>query len=652
MPRINANGSQMHTNYQLDGNTNTEKDRAGLRLLPVSEVLVREVKVVTNGFAPEFGQTTGMVYNAITPSGTNDLHGSASFRFKRNPFSTEPFFLAAAARASPTPRPTTSPPRSAARSRRTAALLRRVRVRRSQPGHRRTGHHRDAGQRRGARHHAAVRAASSPRTRRSTSLFGKTDYQFSPANRSRSATSCSRTSPPSNIGGGLDDDRSRDRLHRSHGLGVGAAGLDARLEHAERAARAVRAAASVPHAGHLGRRSGDHRVGRRRVRRRAARRRQLDRLRLQAGHHPGHRQPELDSRHARASKPASTRSSSPTTASGAICSSIPSRRSRRTSRRRAARIRSATPSLQQLFGNTGGRLQLGLLRAVRRRTTGRSTPQMKVLYGLRYDLFDVPSARPFAANPYSQDFTIDKNNFGPRAGVSWAVDSSARTVLRASTGLMYEPPLLDFYDNAILNNGDPASFTVSVAGHQRGRAAVPGQPGERAGRLRPAAAEHHRGRSRLQDAVGVAEQRADRARAQQRPRRLGRLRQLDRPQPAGADRRQPDPDGRDAARRPADLLDRGQRGDARRSDLQPGQHVPVDRRVDLQRVHRDDDQADDARVAGAGDLHAGARRGQRAAHRHLRRRQRRRPRVGSVEPRSRQGRDAVQPDAHVLAVRR
>ena len=42
MPRINANGTQMHTNYQIDGNTNTEKDRAGLRLLPVSEVMVRK----------------------------------------------------------------------------------------------------------------------------------------------------------------------------------------------------------------------------------------------------------------------------------------------------------------------------------------------------------------------------------------------------------------------------------------------------------------------------------------------------------------------------------------------------------------------------------------------------------------------------------
>src|SRR4051794_22483386 len=96
VPRINANGSQMHTNYQLDGNTNTEKDRAGLRMLPVSEVLVREVKVITNGFAPEFGQTTGMVYNAVTPSGTNLVHGSGSFRFKRNPMSSSPFFFSAA----------------------------------------------------------------------------------------------------------------------------------------------------------------------------------------------------------------------------------------------------------------------------------------------------------------------------------------------------------------------------------------------------------------------------------------------------------------------------------------------------------------------------------------------------------------------------
>src|SRR5436190_19146082 len=93
VPRLSANGTLMRINYQIDGNTNTEKDRAGLRLLPMSEVMIREVKVVTSGYAPEFGQTMGMVYNAITPSGTNQIHGDASYLFRRKPFSAFPFFF-------------------------------------------------------------------------------------------------------------------------------------------------------------------------------------------------------------------------------------------------------------------------------------------------------------------------------------------------------------------------------------------------------------------------------------------------------------------------------------------------------------------------------------------------------------------------------
>ena len=91
VPRLAANGTLMRINYQVDGNTNTEKDRAGLRLLPLSEVMVSEVKVVTAGYAPEFGQTMGLVYNAITPSGTNQTHGDASYLFRRKSFSAFPF---------------------------------------------------------------------------------------------------------------------------------------------------------------------------------------------------------------------------------------------------------------------------------------------------------------------------------------------------------------------------------------------------------------------------------------------------------------------------------------------------------------------------------------------------------------------------------
>src|SRR5439155_9063392 len=93
VPRLAANGAAMRINYQIDGNTTTEKDRAGLRLLPMSEVMIQEVKVVTTGFAPEFGQTMGMVYNAVTPSGTNTFKGEASYLFRRKSFSAFPFFF-------------------------------------------------------------------------------------------------------------------------------------------------------------------------------------------------------------------------------------------------------------------------------------------------------------------------------------------------------------------------------------------------------------------------------------------------------------------------------------------------------------------------------------------------------------------------------
>src|SRR5262245_63265592 len=40
-------------------------------------------------------------------------------------------------------------------------------------------------------------------------------------------------------------------------------------------------------------------------------------------------------------------------------------------------------------------------------------------------------------------------------------------------GLMYDPALIDFYDNAILGNGDPRAYTVTVAGTAAGAPAFP-----------------------------------------------------------------------------------------------------------------------------------------------------------------------------------
>ena len=93
VPRFAVNGQPERINYQIDGNTNTQKDRAGLRLMPMSEVMIREVQVVSSGYAPEFGQTTGMVYNAVTPSGTNVTRGDVGYRFRLKKWSAFPFFF-------------------------------------------------------------------------------------------------------------------------------------------------------------------------------------------------------------------------------------------------------------------------------------------------------------------------------------------------------------------------------------------------------------------------------------------------------------------------------------------------------------------------------------------------------------------------------
>ena len=118
-------------------------------------------------------------------------------------------------------------------------------------------------------------------------------------------------------------------------------------------------------------------------------------------------------------------------------------------------------------------------------------------------------------NAYSQDFRIDKNNFGPRAGVSWSLDRQARTVVRASVGMMYEPPLLDFYDNAILSNGDPEELQRrSAAGDRAGRARVSGEPGAPAAGFVLPKQSINAVDPRIHDAVRLAEQRPGRARAQ------------------------------------------------------------------------------------------------------------------------------------------
>ena len=471
VPRINANGSQMHTNYQLDGNTNTEKDRAGLRLLPISEVLVREVKVVTNGFAPEFGQTTGMVYNAITQSGTNKFSGSASYRFKRNSMSTAPFFLAAGVRKPDTEADDATATLGGPIARDKAFFFGAYEyVNRSLI----TGGQVISVKPADATALGITLPASGviPANQSVPFAFGKVDYQVNPSTLVTGRYFFFQNLSLSNIGGGLTTtDRATD-FHDKMGSAalqanttIGSSKLnELRYQFAMRhqfrtiGTGVAGPAIAVSGIANFGgpRDGGGNAVGfdfTQRIHQ------VIDNFTWVAGSHAiktgidaqfiGDERVQGDN----------FQYTFPTIDSYLAAKS------------------GANPygytSLQQTFG------QLGIDYSSRFygffvQDDWQMTPRIKLLYGLRYDVFDVPQARSYAQNIYNgSEFAIDKNNWGPRAGLSWSLDESGTTVLRASIGKMFEPPLLDFYDNSILNNGDPIRFNVSVAGSAAGAPAFP-----------------------------------------------------------------------------------------------------------------------------------------------------------------------------------
>jgi hypothetical protein len=76
---LNTNGLEDRVNYQLDGEVDTETDQFGLRLSAISDSYVDQVETISNSFPPEFGNTAGVIYNVITASGTNHLHGEAQY---------------------------------------------------------------------------------------------------------------------------------------------------------------------------------------------------------------------------------------------------------------------------------------------------------------------------------------------------------------------------------------------------------------------------------------------------------------------------------------------------------------------------------------------------------------------------------------------
>jgi Carboxypeptidase regulatory-like domain len=88
---VSSNGLLRRVAYQLDGGYNNHPDLGGFRLTFISEVFVKEVQVLTSGYTAEFGNTAGMVVNVITRSGTNDFDGALALLYRPTALSSKPF---------------------------------------------------------------------------------------------------------------------------------------------------------------------------------------------------------------------------------------------------------------------------------------------------------------------------------------------------------------------------------------------------------------------------------------------------------------------------------------------------------------------------------------------------------------------------------
>jgi len=456
VPRFAVNGQMLRINYQIDGSTNTQKDRAGLRLLPMSEVMIGEVQVVSSGYAPEFGQTTGMVYNAVTPSGTNTLRGDVGYRLRRKSFSAWPFSIPEGdpRRNDDNNKPdnsldifTATVGGPAVRNKlfyyfgfeRTYQDLERAitidPAVASQVG-------------------VAAQPATVPSSRSTPFFIGKADWQINSAHRLSGRINTFRNNNPYQSGGGLT---AIERANDFHDVMFSAATQfistvgtnslnELRVQLAQRHNERLDSDGDVsgvsvnisgqinfgPYTNH----GADFRQTIFQV---------VDNYTLLRGAHSykfGFDMQWIDD-HRAVSLPAQY--------------TFPDIQSYLDARS------GANPFGYTTFSQTIGEPNFDMNNALLAwfvQDDWKITPDFKLLYGVRYDYYLYPDG--ISGSPYSEQFNRDANNFAPRAGFAWTFGRDRKTVIRGSTGLNYDQPLLATIERAYANTGFPNRFSVNL----------------------------------------------------------------------------------------------------------------------------------------------------------------------------------------------
>ncbi len=485
VPRLAANGQAMRINYQIDGNTNTEKDRAGLRLLPMSEVMIQEVKVVTTGFAPEFGQTMGMVYNAVTPSGTNTFKGEGAYLFRRKPFSAFPFFFGCGSTTVAANCPAITAPADQKPDTQVdtgtadvgGPILRNKLF--FYTGWEQT--RRDLSSTSLITVSPAVvtqlglkpQPAAAPNVQTAKFFIAKSDYEIGAGNRATVRWLRFHNDAPYNTGTGGGGTLERqtnflDAMDSIAGQFVSTIGSNTlnefRLQYAHRHQQSVANADSgtgpavtinTPAVAFGGPWSGtgqgnagfDFKQNITQV---------IDNFTfIRAAHSYKF---GFDWQHIYDERVAAPQFlyTFPTIASYLAAKS------------------GANPfgytTVQQITGDLAFNMSTNLFSAFVQ-DDWQIAPTVKILYGVRYDVYAYPQGLANAPLPQTQGFNIDKNNFGPRVGVAWSIDD--QTVLRASTGMMYDQAILGGYEQALQISGSPRAPLYTFNATSPGAPAFP-----------------------------------------------------------------------------------------------------------------------------------------------------------------------------------
>lgn len=483
VPRINANGYTRRTNYQLDGNNNTQADRGGIRLMPISDTFISEVQLVTNGFSAEFGNTPGLIVNAITPSGTNGFHGSGTYRFRRTPFSSRPFNIS----------PTAIKPETKVDNL-TGAIGGPIikdrwhfyggaeYVNRDLAGEpQRTITISDANKT--ALIAAGVSANAFPTAiptgQKVNFYIIRTDAQLNENNRLTGRFNYFKNISPDNIAGGLNTlERSIDFNDKSYSLGLQLASIitpsllnEFRYQYAKRDSRNVANANSgtgisvvVTGVANFGAPENDDTIAPLQVTNQIQ-----DNVTWTRGNHGikfgggfnrinDTRRSNVFARYTYSSLPNYLSARTGILQPNASCPSGVTR---------------CYTNYVEAFGNPDIEYQSTFYNFFAQ-DDWKATRKLKVNFGLRYDVYDIPDANSSSPFSASQNFKIDKNNFAPRLGIVYGLrEGRLPTVIRASAGIYFDTVYLDTYQRALQNNGSPSFFNFTFAPTTAGSPAFP-----------------------------------------------------------------------------------------------------------------------------------------------------------------------------------